>query len=730
MFLFENKYASSALYVPNYPYEIKDVDYYKFHLFYTSNINTDFSIDAYKYLIWKKQVFQEKIALSFFLIHDFEEINSSEWKLFLQKYQQIDEESKIKRFLQLFKLEDVHKQSIVNLKKLQTENQICSTNFHPYVTAIPVIPAKIKIIDINEYNQEEKVSKISHKFRNIFTSSSELELKNQHSIILNKNCIKDDEQNFLVKKGIEYSIEYFNSENIWINLKYANFSRTVKPVRYLSIQEPINHHQHKLRNIKTGRPVPKKNKYLSDIEEADFVFDTFDSEKAFEERCDNIRFSQQKFWFEQTNLEETIKLIEDLNNFANPKLQVANFEGINNIKYKYKIIHRKRKYLFANGELHHTPGKGLYNAGVYRMPDNLRVKLLVSAQTIATEGLVKIISNINERIKFLYNDVVSPITQANIAIFDYHNFNRELLIKHLKEEGYSYIVHFIDDKNEQIKNININIKEILQRCNLKLKFNIINTFEKNSLANSILKLGLRNRAIPWKIDCIDSEYKNHIFIGIDLGHNHQNGSTNLTLTAIDNHGCLLSKPFQSKNLPLKEAIPYSELIKAFKNILSQSLNKNTRITIHRDGIYQENIDTYHQVMRELGITKQNYNLVEVTKSGVPLIGFYSISQGGIIYLDGFSGYYIYIKDTSQSNKSNEISYLITNEQSLKTKTAPSPLKIKKVYGYKNITQITEEIYWLTKAYSVNIFEQTKLPITTHLANNLSYSKNLIHFTTE
>ena len=71
---------------------------------------------------------------------------------------------------------------------------------------------------------------------------------------------------------------------------------------------------------------------------------------------------------------------------------------------------------------------------------------------------------------------------------------------------------------------------------------------------------------------------------------------------------------------------------------------------------------------------------------------------------------------------------MTND--LSTKTAPSPLKIKKVYGYKKITEITEKIYWLTKAYSINIFESSKLPITTVLANNLFYSKNLRHFTIE
>jgi hypothetical protein len=724
MFLFKNKYVKAALYVPNCTYEIKDESYYNFNLYYTSNQNTQFcSIDAYKYLIWKRRVNQDKTALVFFIIHDFKEISPNSWKLFLHKYQQIDEEAKINKFLQLFELKGIHKQSTLDLHKLESRNQIFSTDFHPYITAIPT---KTKIIDINQYNQEEIVSKISSKLRYIFDQCNELKFKNKHSIILNNNSVTDDEQNFIIKKGIEYSVEFLNRENIWINLKYANFSRTIRPIIYLNIQEPIDHNQHKLINIKTGRPIHKKIRHISDIKEADFVFDTFDSQEAFEKRCDNIRFSQAKFWFEQTNIEQTVGLIKYLKTFVIPQSKVADFEEINNIKYKYKIIHRRNKYLFANGELHHTPGKGLYHSGVYKIPEKLKIKLLVSAQIIETEPLSKIISNINERIEFLYKNEVYSISKSNVIVYDYNNFNEVLVKDSLQEESCSYIVHLIKSNDEQIEDINKNIKEILKTYHQN--YEIINSFEKNTLANSILKLGLYNKAIPWKIDCIDSNDKNHVFIGIDLGHDHQKGSTNLTLTAIDNHGCLLIKPYQRKNLALNEAIPYTELIKGFQNVLSKSLNQNVCITIHRDGIYQENIDDYHQVMRELRITK--YNLVEVTKTGAPLIGFYSISQGQNIYLDGFSGYYIYIKDPSLSNKSNEISYLITNDQSLKTKTAPSPLKIKKVYGYKTITEITEEIYWLTKAYSVNIFESPKLPITTHLANNLSYTKNLIHFTTE
>jgi len=74
--------------------------------------------------------------------------------------------------------------------------------------------------------------------------------------------------------------------------------------------------------------------------------------------------------------------------------------------------------------------------------------------------------------------------------------------------------------------------------------------------------------------------------------------------------------------------------------------------------------------------------------------------------------------------------IITNDQCLKTKTTPKPLKLKKITGYKDINQLTEEVYWLTKPYSINLFNPSKLPITTLLADHISYTGDLIHFTTE
>jgi hypothetical protein len=713
--------AKAAIYVPNCNFDIEDKSYYKLNLAYTISKNINL-IHECKYLFWKKQINSNNIVLNFFLIHHIEPINDHEYSFFLQKYQEIDDCQKVILFFNVFDLQNTNRQTIIDLSELNEKHQIFSTNYQPFVTAIPV---NTLFVSMNDESPSETILKILKNLRCSLIQNNNFELKNSSSIILNNKTITDEELKFIVKKGIEYSVEYINYDKVWLNLKYANFSRTRQSIKELNLPEPIDHKKHKLVNIKTGISISKKIKFISNIKDAANVFDTFDSCDAFDKRCNNLRFSQKKFWFEQTNIEDTVALINNLYEIIDKKLKIIQLSDINQIIYKYKIIHKVRKYVFANGELHHTPAKGLYHSGVFQMPKELNLKLLISIQKIETESLDSILDNLNERIKFLYKSYVPLISKSDIITFDYNQFNIEYIQDKIQNLRCSYLLHLFDSEDfkpnhvfsiDLIHIVNKKIIDVLKKY--KSKFDIVNTFQTIALANSLLKIGVRNKAIPWKINSIDIQDKNHLFIGIDLGHNHKDKFSNLTVVAIDNNGCLV-KTYRSKKLDNNETISYEELSLAFRYILNSSLSKYQSITIHRDGKFQEDIESYHQVMKAINIEK--YNLVEITKSGVPLIGFYSNVKEKTTYIDAFEGYYIF---------TDEISYLITNDQALNTKTAPSPLKIRKIYGYKKLTQITEEVYWLTKAYSINIFEPTKLPITTLLPNNFSYSRNLIHFTTE
>jgi len=708
--------ARVAVYIPQNKFPIKG-DYFNLKFQYTS-LN-GLRVQDSKYLV-EKQVMQNGALLRFFLIHNFEESDGG-FKLFLQQYFKIDNSLQVDKFLKFYNIEAVKRQCLLNLESL--DKQISFTaNFEPFVTALPV--NKIITDEILGKNQQEISRGISDKFRENFVGQN-TEFKNRFAIILNSSKITDDKQEFLVKKGIEFSVEFGNQEEIWINLTNTNFSRTSKPITQLSISEPINHRLHHFVNIVTGNQLPWSVTSVSKTKFAENFYETFSTSEAAEKFAHNLKFSQKKFWFEQTNLYQTIQLISEMKQISNNRHEITYFDRIGQIPFKYKIVHRRKKFIFANDTLHYTAAKGLNHSGVLCMPKNLKIKLIISNQVVEVQEIKTIIANINQRITFLYKTSVSLISEIDLIVFDYKNFTEQILRHSIQgQKGYSYIVHLtpfntaiLDNKNEQrqvIEQTNQKIIELLKEH--RVRFTTINDLDQYVVANALLKMGLKHKAIPWKIDFIDVKDNQHIFIGIDLGHNHTRKISNLTLTAIDNHGCII-KSYEKKELPLNEVISLMELQNAFTYLFKNIDTKEKQITVHRDGIFKE-LDNFHAIFQELGI--KSYNLVEVIKGEVPLIGFRLIDESNVLYLDGFEGYYVYIDD---------LSYLITNDQSLNTGTSPTPLKIRKRFGYKSITQLTEEIYWLTKPYSINIFLPSKLPITTLLANNLSYSRDLIHFTT-
>ncbi|MFN6167968.1 MAG: hypothetical protein ACK474_16255, partial [Pseudanabaena sp.] len=79
------------------------------------------------------------------------------------------------------------------------------------------------------------------------------EFKDHYSVIFSfKEQIHDDDRLLVVKKGVHFSLEKYEINDVWLNLSGVNFSRSVKSIKSLKIPEPIDHSKHKFVNIKTG----------------------------------------------------------------------------------------------------------------------------------------------------------------------------------------------------------------------------------------------------------------------------------------------------------------------------------------------------------------------------------------------------------------------------------------------------------------------------------------------
>jgi hypothetical protein len=573
---------------------------------------------------------------------------------------------------------------------------------------------------------DNQISKVLYSKMLIKSLDKELvEIKTSNQVAFSSESITDDDEKYVVKKGVSFFFEQLSQTNNVV-FSYSNFLRSSKPINELEIKEPINHKEHQFVNIKTGHKLSKKASELKNIKQPLDYFETFTNTDIYDLVENKIRFSQKAYHFQQTNLSDTVALIS---RFKESLIGDNNFglDKINDLLWNYRFVKKTRKLIFRSGELHYTSSKGLHHSGVLQVPENLKLQVLISKNAFEMNNSEKLLEKVNAAIYFLYKEVINPISSDDLLIYDYNIFEHLSFSPKISEEK-SVLAYLIDPnktshKLNQIqkdKTVSVN-NQIIEILKHKAgNFSIIGEIDSFIFANAILKIGLKKGAIPWKIDAIDKNDPNHIFIGIDLGHNHESRKSNLTITAVNNQGCFIDC-VKAKDLEINEEITTEVVYKSFKRLFRKIQQKKLlieNITIHRDGRFFENINEFNKAIKTSAenFTLKSINLVEVIKNEVPIIGFKNETQ----YIDSFEGLYFFISDTS---------YLITNDQSLQTKTAPKPLKIRKISGNKTIAEITEEVYWLTKPYSVNLFTPSKLPLTTLLSNNLSYSKDLVHFIT-
>lgn len=703
---------TSILYLKNIPFEISD----------SLKIQPAFIVNGAGTNHYDVSIVicNKEEALTFFVVcHSEEDIEINQrngvnyhnkvFKYFFKQYYQTYDKIFISRFIADINL----KENISTFMKLSETPQLLKYELKPFGTIVHTEASRIYIQNFFS------IHLINHLEKN------KIELKSANQIIFSDEFIQDESKEYLIKKGIEFFFESFGDKN-YLVLNYTNFLRSAKSIDKLGLKEPIDYTTHKFINILDGKRLKKKFTFLKNIEHPEHFHESFTNTDIYDAKIGKVRFSQKAFYFEQTNLSKTIQLISKFKSYIKTPLKNLDFSSLNNIDWNYRIIKRNKKFVFGEGELHFTSSKGLFHSGVLQAPKDLKLQLLISKKGVESKGKVAILHEINEAIEFLYKGVVSKIEEDDLLIYDYNNFDSSFSKSLNRKKS---VITYIIDPNKSSYNLTIEQKEKLDSIN----FQIIKTLRKYSdsyvvvgeidiyvFANAILKISLKKGAVPWKIDSIDPNDSSHIFIGIDLGHDHKTRHTNLTITAVNNHGCFIDSA-QVEGIEINEMIPLNIISDLFREIFKKIGNKQQlikNITVHRDGRFFENIADFEKAIKTAyyGNSELVINLVEVVKSDVPLIGFTSNDT----YIDAFEGLYFFVCDTA---------YLVTNDQSLNTGTAPKPLKIRKISGYKSIEQLTEEVFWLTKPYSINLFLPSKLPLTTLLANNLSYTGSIVHFIT-
>lgn len=212
------------------------------------------------------------------------------------------------------------------------------------------------------------------------------------------------------------------------------------------------------------------------------------------------------------------------------------------------------------------------------------------------------------------------------------------------------------------------------------------------------------------------------FIGIDLGHTTYSGEkySNLAMAMFDNRGIIIGKTIVEK-LPRKENLIEEYCTIALKQ-LSENFKKNKglktpkHIVFHRDGKLHNNDINILKTSVDKVWVDISIDVVEIIKSGYPLMllklekNMISNPAPGNSFQDANKKYGI----------------LVTNAQADERDITISPLIIKHKFGNIPFNKIVDQVYWLTKVYTNNLFNSTRLPATTLLANNIVGTSTKVH----
>lgn len=399
--------------------------------------------------------------------------------------------------------------------------------------------------------------------------------------------------------------------------------------------------------------------------------------------------------------EKTIKDIDESIIYLQEKLDCLEFDEWLNFQKKlfYKVeklsFGKKNNLVVGCNQVVNRQSSAYYN-GMYQ-PANKAILLPVLVDKYPRFNFSEYIDKFNKNASSF--DLLEPIT---IISNDENRFNFSLSLKEKYRDKKILLAIFTE--YEQPKEFLQPLKE------KKISFQIyLGKTDRYKLSNFSVKCLEKLGGLLSIIN--DTEENEHTyFVGIDLGHSRDNKEpySNLGLVFFDNKGQFIHS-YVNKKIKRNEAIS-SEILWAcfasFRKYIERS-NKPypEKIVIHRDGkLHKEDISSIiKQSKKQLNI--DYIEVVEIIKQGYPV--YAGFDQGAYVNLES-GDCFIH----------NNYAILITNIQADEKNALVNPIIIKHRFGNDSMAKIVNQVYWLTKIYTNNLYNSTRLPATTLKANNI------------
>lgn len=219
----------------------------------------------------------------------------------------------------------------------------------------------------------------------------------------------------------------------------------------------------------------------------------------------------------------------------------------------------------------------------------------------------------------------------------------------------------------------------------------LGTLRKSPAALENLAMSLVQKAggLPWSLADLPGADAGTLFVGLDLGHDHRGNRSRLGMTLVDHQGRLLTT--RTVPLPLNnERMDAATLARELPALLGAARRPISQVVLHRDGRFHPG---EARVLDAALSAIPRRTLLAVKKD--PLSRF---SQGTPV-------------GTS----------LITSSRSALLLThggRPLEIELLDADGLR-LEQAVSQVFWLSRAFRGSLFQASRLPITTAMADRVA-----------
>ncbi|BBE31743.1 hypothetical protein OSSY52_18840 [Tepiditoga spiralis] len=599
-------------------------------------------------------------------------------------------------------------------KNLKRVNNIKFTYSNDLIwVELPNIKLEIKPKEVMQYKIEKEEVLTVQKDEKLF-------LKMIYSYV--QKLFLDNE--FYHKNGNEYislkdKFELKSNKNIMCHKAYKVKIYKIDDEYYLSINpkfvflSKLNalESQEKgvyLFNTKSGKTFPYissiDNKLTIELKNGDLRIVNYPENYYFNyssKEAEFLGFSKEIYTINKEKFNIELKEISSKLNFL---------KDILDIKNKYEIPWDNRKYLdinyiFKNGTSKNA--KDMFKYSFYKNEKDIKILFFFNSEKQffrARNILKELFSNKNSifynSIKQLGFNTISYVKnkETNKSIFFYDEETYEIkdksFIENLGIEDNYIGITFLDNFLGNIELLmNKMPKNIIFQPVLMKNINSMKPFIIKSFVYKLAKFLPGNT--PFIINNL-KEYKEDLFIGLDMSHDNISKKTHFSITAVENNGNILYLN-RIKELQLNEKIKLDLFEKEYINIINKYETKHKklpkRIFLYRDGIYLENIERIKNIVEYKEIKG---TFIEVNKNS-NINSTYDLKDN-IIKIS--NEIYVYFPKTMHKQKGIELKIIYNN------------VKIEN-------EKIAFQGFMLSKLYYSTPYSNIKLPYPIHITNKVA-----------